>query len=110
MPQQLIAFVIIIIFVARLFFLKKKGQLPAGEFVFWLFFWFLAAVSVLSLKWLDRFIAGLGFSASAINILVYVAVIVLLYMNFRLRLKVEKMDKDITKIVRQLALAEKEND
>jgi len=31
----------------------------------------------------------------------------LFYMNFRLRLKVEKMDKDITQVVRKIALADK---
>lgn len=107
MLQQLIAIIIILFFVSRLIFLKKNKKIAGGEFIFWLAFWFVAAVSVLLLKSLDRFVAGLGFSASAINILVYVAVIVLFYMNFRLRLKVEKMDKDITKLTRVLALDEK---
>lgn len=104
MLQQLIALIIILFFVGRLVILKKNKRIAGGEFVFWLSFWFLAMASVLSLKWLDRIISGLGFSASAINLLVYVAVIVLFYMNFRLRLKVEKMDRDITKIARKIAL------
>ena len=106
MLQQLIALIIILFFVGRLFILKKNKKIAGGEFIFWLAFWILAALSVLSLKWLDRFVADLGFSASAINILVYLAVIVLFYMNFRLRLKVEKMDRDITRIARKIALDE----
>lgn len=106
MLQQLIALIIILFFVARLIILKKKNKIASGEFGFWLVFWFVAGVSVMSLKWLDRFVADLGFSASAINILVYLAVIVLFYMNFRLRLKVEKMDRDITRIARKIALDE----
>jgi hypothetical protein len=107
MLQQLVALIVILFFIFRLVFLKKNKKIAAGEFIFWLVFWFLAAVSVLFLKSLDRLVAGLGFSASAINILVYIAVVVLFYFNFRLRLKVEKMDKDITKLTRALALDEK---
>ena len=106
MLQQVIALIIILFFVVRLFILKKRGGLPAGEFVFWLIFWILAAISISSLKWLDKLVANLGFSAAGINILVYIAVIVLLYLNFRLRLKVEKMDKDIVRLVRKVALDE----
>jgi hypothetical protein len=109
MLQQLIALIIILFFVCRLVFLKKNKKIPAGEFIFWLVFWVLAAASVLFLKSLDKLVAGLGFSASAINILVYVAVVVLFYFNFRLRLKVEKIDKDMVKIVRELALDESKN-
>jgi len=108
MLQQLIALIVILFFVARLFFLKKKGGLPNGEFVFWLVFWVLAAVSVLSSKWLDRLFAGLGFSASAINIFVYIAVIALFYLNFRLRLKMERVDRALTFISRRVALDEAE--
>lgn len=106
MLQQLIALIVVLFFVARLIILKKNKKIAGNEFVFWMAFWFLALVSVLSLKWLDKFAAGLGFSASAINILVYAAVIILFYMNFRLRLKIEKMDRDITKIARKIALDE----
>jgi hypothetical protein len=104
MIQQLVAIVVILFFVSRLFFLKKDKKIADGEFYFWLLFWLLSAVSVLFLKKLDSFFASLGFSASAINILVYAAVIVLFYFNFRLRLRLEKMNKDITRIARKIAL------
>jgi hypothetical protein len=109
MLQQIIALIIILFFIFRLIFLKKNKKIAGGEFIFWLAFWILAAASVLVLKSLDKLVAGLGFSASAINILVYIAVVVLFYLNFRLRLKVEKMDRDITKIVREIAIGKKEN-
>jgi hypothetical protein len=108
MLQQLIALMVILFFVARLFFLRKKNSLPSGEFAFWLVFWSLSAASVLSLKWLDRLFAGLGFSASAINILVYIAVIALFYLNFMLRLKMERVDRALTAISRKVALDEAE--
>jgi small membrane protein len=106
MLQQSIALLIIIIFVVRLFILKKEHKVSANEFIFWLVFWFIAGLGVFFVKDLDRLAAALGFSASGIQIILYAAVAVLFYMNFRLRLKIEKMDKDLTKVVRELALTE----
>ena len=107
MLQQLIALLIILIFVIRLFVLQKQKKIPAGEFIFWLVFWLIASAGIIFVKDLDRLAASLGFSASGIQIIIYAAVAVLFYLNFRLRLKVEKMEKDITKIVREIALKEK---
>jgi small membrane protein len=104
MLQQSIALLIILFFIVRLFILKKKGLLPAGEFIFWLAFWFLAGASVLSLKWIDELVAKFGFSASGINFLAYLAILILFYLVFRLRLKAEKMSKDITEVARIIAI------
>ena len=109
MLQQSIAVIIILVFVTRLFILKKQEKVSANEFIFWLIFWLIAAAGVIFVKDLDRLAAHFGFSASGIQIILYAAVAVLFYMNFRLRLKIEKMDKDITQAVREIALKEKKS-
>lgn len=106
MLQQVLAILIIAYFISRLFWQKKKKQIGAGEFVFWLLFWFLAATAILSLKWIDKLVANLGFSGNGIEILFYIAVIMLFYLVFKLRLKVEKIEKNTTKIVRKIAQEE----
>lgn len=108
MFQQTIAIIIIAAIVARIIILKKNKKITASEFVFWLIFWSVAAILIAGIRWIDKFVAGLGFSGSGIEVLLYLAVAVLFYFNFRLRLKVEKMDNDITKIVRRLALDEED--
>jgi hypothetical protein len=109
MIQQSIALIIIIVFIIRLFILKKKDKVSANEFIFWLIFWLLAGLGIAFVKYLDRMAVALGFSASGIQIILYAAVAILFYMNFRLRLKVEKMDKDITKVARKIALDGKDD-
>ena len=104
MFQQTIALIIIAFFLARLFWQKQKKQINAGEFIFWLIFWLLAAIAMIFLKWIDKIVAGLGFSGSGIEVLLYTAVAILFYFIFRLRLRLEKMEKDITKIVREISL------
>ena len=104
MFQQIIALIIIAFFLSRLFWQKQKKQVNANEFIFWLIFWILAATAIISLKWIDKLVANLGFSGSGIDILFYIAVIILFYLIFKLRLRLVKIEKDITKLVRNIAI------
>ncbi|MEK7557769.1 MAG: DUF2304 domain-containing protein [Patescibacteria group bacterium] len=104
MFQQTLALIVIVFFLARLFWQKQKKQIAIAEFIFWLFFWLISAGAIISLKWLDKIVASLGFTASGINILLYLSVAVLFYLIFRLRLKLSKIERDITKLVRHIAL------
>ena len=104
MLQQIIALIIISFFLFRLIFQKRKGQIRTNEFIFWIIFWIFATGAILSLKWIDKLAAGLGFSGSGIDILLYIAVIALFYFIFKLMLKIEKQEKNITKIIREIAI------
>jgi len=107
MLQQTIALIIIAFFLARLFWQKQKNQIGANEFIFWFIFWLLAAGAIISLKWIDKLVASLGFSGSGIEILLYIAIALLFYFVFKLRLRMEKIEKNITKIVREISLNKK---
>jgi hypothetical protein len=108
MLQQIIALLAIAFFLGRLFWQKKKNNIAAGEFFFWLVFWLVAMLAILFIKKIDCLVAGLGFSSSGIAVLFYFGVIVLFYLHLRLSFRLEKMDRQITKIVRKIAL-DKEN-
>lgn len=107
MLQQVIALIIIAFFLARLFWQKQKQQIKGGEFLFWLFFWMIAAIAIIFIKQIDKLVAELGFSGSGIEIIFYVAVVILFYLVFRIRIKLAKIEKDITKIVRNIAINNK---
>jgi hypothetical protein len=104
MLQQILATIIIIFFLSRLFWQKHKKQIAGNEYRFWLTFWLIAFVLVSSLKQVDRLVAGLGFSGSGIAILADLAIITLFYFIFRLRLRLAKLEKDLTKITEHLSL------
>ena len=104
MLQQIIAILIIIFFLTRLFLQRKNKQVNRTEFLFWLGFWFLAISLIVFIKKIDVLVAGLGFSATGIDVLLYLSVAIFFYFLFRLRLKLEKMDREITKIIREIAL------
>lgn len=107
MLQQTIALIIIAFFIARLYWQKKKNHIGANEFLFWLIFWLAAAVLIISLKLIDKLVSELGFTGSGIEVLLYLSVAALFYFVFRLRLRFEKIEKDITKIAKHIALKDK---
>jgi small membrane protein len=106
MIQKILALFIIALFLGRLFWQRRKKQIGINEFIFWLIFWLMAGFLILVLKQIDQLAIRLGFSSSGIEILLYLGIVVLFYLIFRLRLKMEKMEKNITKIVRKIALKE----
>jgi len=108
MFQQLIALFLIVFFLSRLVWQRKKGKIGTNEFVFWLIFWVLASLAIIFLKWIDAVVAKLGFSGSGINVLLYLGVAISFYFIFKLRLKLEKIDKDLTKLTRVIAIGDKE--
>ncbi|MFA5000124.1 MAG: DUF2304 domain-containing protein [Patescibacteria group bacterium] len=104
MLQQIIALILIALFVFRLFKQKKKQEISRNEFSLWLAFWILAGGAVILIKEIDRLVAWLGFSGGGINFLVYLAVLILFYVVFSLRLTVAKLDRNITDVAREIAL------
>ena len=104
MFQQIIALLVIAFFLARIFRQRKNNQVSRTEFLFWLVFWFLAAMIIVFIKKIDMLVAGLGFSAAGIDVILYLSIVALFYMIFRLRIKLEKIDREITKIVREIAI------
>jgi len=104
MTQQIIALLFILLFVLRLYQQRKKKQINGNEFLFWLSFWSLGAIAIIFIKQLDSLLAQLGFSSGGINFLLYLSVLSLFYFIFKLRLKINKLEKNLTDLVREIAL------
>ncbi|MDD2680679.1 MAG: DUF2304 domain-containing protein [Patescibacteria group bacterium] len=104
MLQQVIALVFIAIFIWRLAEQKKRQQIGTNEFILWLSFWLLGALAIIFIRSLDKLLVNLGFSGSGINFLLYLAVMSLFYFVFKLRLKLSKMEKNLTDLVREITL------
>ncbi len=104
MWQQVIALILIFFFVWRLFIQKNKKQINQNEFILWLIFWLFGAIAIIFIKEIDKLVEQLGFSGTGINFLLYIAIIILFYLIFKLRLKIAKLDKQLTEIVRKITL------
>jgi len=110
MWQQIIAFSIIIIFIFRLSILRKNNKIKSNEFNFWIIFWCLAAIPVLFLIQIDIILFNLGFSGGGINFLLYLAILFLFYLIFKLRLKIVNLEAKLTKLIREIALDSNKKD
>jgi len=107
MFQQIIALVIILFFISKLIQQKKRQAISQNELTLWLIFWLVAALAVILIKQLDTWLIFLGFSGSGINFLIYLSVLVLFYLLLRLRLRLAKLDANLTELVRQITLNNK---
>lgn len=106
--QQFLALIIIAFFITRLIKQRNKQQVNSSEFWLWLSFWSLSGIAIIFLKQLDKLASILGFTASGINLLFYGSILVLFYFIFKLRLRLAKLDKDITDLNRHLTLIKKD--
>ena len=104
MLQQLLALIVILFFLIRLFGQKRKKEITGNEFLTWLIFWLIAAGAVIFIKQIDILVHALGFSGAAINILLYLVVLALIYQVFSLRLTLAKMEKNIFELNQHIAL------
>jgi len=86
-------------------FIRK--QIRIGELFVWVIFWLLAVGFVLwpdaSQRLAEVFGVGRG-----VDLVVYLAIMLIFYLLFRIFMKFEKQEKELTKIVRYIALDETE--
>ncbi len=107
MTQQILALVLIVFFLARLIWQKQRKKIKGGEFIFWLIFWSLSGLAIVFIKYIDSLAGRLGFSAQGIDVLLYLGVVFLFYLIFKIRLRQEKLDQEISKITRIISLKDK---
>ena len=106
MAQQILALILVIFFLTKIVWQYRHKEIQKNEFTFWLLFWLLAAIVIILLKQIDQVVANLGFSGSGIQVVFYLGVVLLFYLLGRLRLRLAKMDQNISKLVTKLAIEE----
>jgi hypothetical protein len=84
----------------------KDKSIRIWEFVFWSAIWLGIIIFSLTPALL-QFISGVLGIQRATDLAIYVSIIVLFYLMFRIYVKVDKQGQDITKVVRNVALKKK---
>ena len=101
--------ILFIIFVlSRIILRFKQGDITSRELAIWLIFWFLVGLVVAMPKKTDVVAQFLGVSRGA-DLLVYLSILVLFFIVFKIIVKLEKIDRDVTKVVRKVALDQENN-
>lgn len=100
---QIILILIIVFIVIRLIAKFRAREITSVGFFGWLTIW-LAACGVIIWPDATVYVANVVGIGRGSDLVIYLAIIFLFYTIFRLTLRIEKMEKDLTKIVSLEAL------
>lgn len=99
--------VLIILFIFfvlyRTFLRFKQKDITGRELSIWTVFWLLVAGATLAPQQTDVVAQAVGVGRGA-DLLVYISIIALFFVVFKIIVKLEKIDKDITEVVRNTAI------
>lgn len=97
----LILFVLFAVFKVGLRYRDKIISLQ--EFVLWTIFWFMVGLLVLFPD-LTSYVANFVGVGRGVDLVLYLSILILFYLMFRSLAKLDKVEKDVTKVVRAVAL------
>lgn len=85
----------------------KKSELSKKATIFWTIFWVAVIVVVI---WPDstQKIADYIGIGRGVDLVIYISVAVIFYLLFRLNVKIENLNRNITKVIRTDALSKKD--
>jgi len=92
---------------SRVFLRYRDKSISLYELLFWSVVWVGLVVVAIFPSIFTRLSLVLGIGRG-VDIILYIGMILLFYLTFRLYVKIENHQKDITKIVRDLALHKKQ--
>jgi len=60
MFQEILALIIIFLFIARISWQLHQKLIPRNQFIFWLFFWVICGILIIYIKKIDALVANIG--------------------------------------------------
>lgn len=104
---QILAVIFILFALSRTILQFREGKLRLGWFVVWNIFWIAVGIVVLRPETTSFLARLVGISRGA-DLAVYLSIIALFYLAFRILVKIESLEQQITRVVRHVALEERE--
>ncbi|PIR06444.1 MAG: hypothetical protein COV55_04120 [Candidatus Komeilibacteria bacterium CG11_big_fil_rev_8_21_14_0_20_36_20] len=94
-------FVVIILF--KLFKQKQNNKISLGGFIVWCLLW-LAILVVFWQPETTSYLANLLGVGRGADLIVYISIVVIFYILFKVSVRLNKIDAEITKLVREDAI------
>jgi len=105
---QILIIVFIIFVLGRVMTKYTKQDINFREWLTWSVFWLVVGVAAALPKTTDIIASKLGLATGrGVDLAVYISIPVLFYIIFRLFAKIDRLEEDITKVVRHIALQDK---
>ena len=88
---------------SRAFLRLKNKSMGIGGFAFWSIIWIaIILIGIFpSILYFPSLILGIG---QGIDLAIYVSIILLFYLTFRVYVKIDAQNKEVTKLVREIAI------
>ncbi|MFA5358324.1 MAG: DUF2304 family protein [Patescibacteria group bacterium] len=106
MMIKILLLIFILFVLLRTVFRFVKKEIRGRELLAWLIFWLLVGAAVVLPQTTDVLANKLGVGRGA-DLLVYVSVLVLFYIVFRILVRQERIEREITRVVREIAVKDK---
>lgn len=105
MELQIVAAIFVLFAISRVYLRFKERKLSSFNFLFWNLVWIggLSVVLFPNLSSQLAHIVGIGRGADAI---IYASIVVIFYLLFRIYIKLEDTNKQITELARKVSLQE----
>jgi len=103
---QILALVFSLFALSRVILRAKDKKITSGELIFWLSIWITLIIVVILPSIISKLALILGISRGT-DVIIYGSVGVLFYLIFRLYVKLEETEREITTLVRENALEKK---
>lgn len=100
---QFIIFAFIAFVIFKVFSRFKEKNLTLRELSGWVVFWLVVAV-IIALPQSTNFFARVLGVGRGTDVVIYVSIIILFYAIFKIQVRFEKIEREITKIVRDNAI------
>lgn len=106
---QTVIIIFILFVVWRTIIRFQRKDITSRELVIWLIFWALVAGATLAPKQTDVIAQFVGVERGA-DLFVYLSIIVLFFVVFRIIVALERIDRDITTVVREVGIKNAKKD
>ncbi len=100
---QILIIVFALFAITRTMFQFKRGALTIAWLLFWILFWTTAGVVALLPQTADAAARIVGVGRGA-DVVIYASLVALFYLVFRVYIKIEHVESEITRLVRKLSL------
>ncbi|MBU0648848.1 DUF2304 family protein [Patescibacteria group bacterium] len=105
MVIQIVIIAFVLFAIARVFLKFRAKEFSVSWLLIWIIFWLGAGVVVLLPKTTEVAAAWFGVGRG-VDLVIYISISVLFYLVFKIFTKIQSLDKNISKVVQGLALAE----
>jgi len=107
LPIQILLSLFLLFALSRAYLRFRDRAIGFGQFLFWCGLWLLALFTIYYPDFTNYWAKVLGIGRG-VDVILYVSIIILFYLVFRVHVLMENVQHDISRLVREIALVAQE--